>query len=348
MSGNNPITDGRADSLNAGAAHDTGLYDPDRHDNQIVALYESNAQASAARDALVAAGVASSAVKLVDRSSMEQSGGTAPSPNDGGFWGAVKSLFVPDEEVAGYHHAIDRGHAMLVVTPDRTADRSKIIHVLEGTDPIDFDAKLEEWRQAGYDQSSNPAAAGMAAASMGTAAPKAAPAVNTQSTSAIDNRALKTTAATAEGIDTIKVVEERLRVGKREVAAGAVRIRSYVVERPAEEQVRLHEERLTIERRPVDRAATAADVGAFKERTIEARATSEEAVVSKTTRVVEEIGIRKDVADRTETVKDTVRRTEVEVEDTTGKVSTGTLSTGGKTPNATPGATTSGANTPRK
>ena len=92
-------------------------------------------------------------------------------------------------------------------------------------------------------------------------------------------------------------------------------MRSYVVERPVEEQVRLHEERITIERRPVDRAATAADLNPFQERTIEARATAEEAVVSRTARVVEEIGIRKEVADRTETVRDTVRKTEVEVDD---------------------------------
>ena len=162
-------------------------------------------------------------------------------------------------------------------------------------------------------------------------------------------------------------MEERLRVGKREVAGGAVRVRSYVVERPVEEQVRLHEERVSVERRPVDRAVTGADAAAFQERTIEARATSEEAVVGKEARVVEEIGIRKEASDRTETVRDTVRSTKVEVEDgtktapgatttkptgpattTTGPSSSGTMGTGGTTSNSTPGATTSGMNTPRK
>ena len=161
--------------------------------------------------------------------------------------------------------------------------------------------------------------------------------------------------------DTIKVMEERLRVGKREVAAGAVRVRSYVVERPVEEQVRLHEERVQIERHPVDRPVTAADAAAaFQERTIEAHATAEEAIVGKDVRVVEEIGIRKEATDRTETVRDTVRKTEVDVEDTSATVhpgtttstsatgSTGTMGTGGTTPNSTPGATTSGMNAPRK
>jgi len=160
--------------------------------------------------------------------------------------------------------------------------------------------------------------------------------------------------------ETIKVMEERLRVGKREVAGGAVRVRSYVVERPVEEQVRLHEERVSIERRPVDRPVSAADAAAFQERTIEARATSEEAVVSKEARVVEEIALHKEASDRTETVRDTLRSTKVDVEDSsevvpgatttgvTGTSSTGTMGTGGTTPNSTPGATSSGANTPRK
>ncbi len=381
MSGTYTNTDGRSDSLNAGAAHDTGLYDPARHDNQIVGLYETNAQAAAARDALLAAGIASSAIQLVDRSNTGQ-GTVEHGGTDEGFWGAVKSLFAPEEDVTAYHHAVDRGHAMVVVTPSQGVDRSRVIEVLEGTNPIDFDAKLEEWRQAGYDYSSRPgaaAAAGMGAASLGMATPAAVPATSGTAGMAkgsvatnTGTRAPKTTGAVPstgmDNTDTIKVVEERLRVGKREVAAGAVRIRSYVVERPVEEQVRLHQERVSIERHPVDRPVVPGDVGAFQERTIEARATAEEAVVSKEARVVEEVGIRKEASDRTETVRDTVRRTEVEVEDTTGKASpgttskgstskgststgttsTGTMSTGGKTPNATPGATTSGMNAPRK
>ncbi|MGI4942611.1 MAG: YsnF/AvaK domain-containing protein, partial [Janthinobacterium lividum] len=133
-------------------------------------------------------------------------------------------------------------------------------------------------------------------------------------------------------------------------------------ERPVEEQVSLHEERVRVERHPVDRAVTAADAaGAFQDRTIEAQAHSEEAVVQKDVRVIEEIGIKKEASDRTETVHDTVRKTEVDVEDTstttrpagsatttsTGK-SGGSMGTGGQTTNPTAGATTSGTNAPRK
>jgi hypothetical protein len=64
----------------------------------------------------------------------------------------------------------------------------------------------------------------------------------------------------------------------------------------------------------VDRPATEADVAAATERTVEVTETDEEAVARKQARVVEEVVVRKDVEEHTDTVRDTVRRTEVEVE----------------------------------
>ena len=124
-------------------------------------------------------------------------------------------------------------------------------------------------------------------------------------------------ARSLESDEVVQAAEEQLVVGKREVGRGGVRVRSYVTERPVEEQVELRQERVTVERRPVDRAVQAGDA-AFQERTIEAVERGEEAVVSKTARVTEEIGIRKDVERETETVRDTVRKQEIEVEDDRG------------------------------
>jgi len=126
------------------------------------------------------------------------------------------------------------------------------------------------------------------------------------------------------GDESIPVVEETLRVGKREVMQGRVRVRSYVVETPVEEQVTLRREHVDVERRAVDRPVTDAD-RLFEERTIEATETSEEAVISKEARVTEEVVIHKDVDQHTETVRDTLRRTEVEVDrdaDTTSGTTT--------------------------
>ncbi|MBB5696579.1 YsnF/AvaK domain-containing protein, partial [Muricoccus pecuniae] len=120
----------------------------------------------------------------------------------------------------------------------------------------------------------------------------------------------------------IPIVEEHIQVGKREVEHGRVRVRSYVVETPVNEQVTLREEHVDVTRRPVDRPLTDAD-DAFRERVIEATEHAEEAVVSKEARVTEELVIRKEASERAETVNGTVRSTKVEVEDsrTAGMVS---------------------------
>jgi uncharacterized protein (TIGR02271 family) len=95
-------------------------------------------------------------------------------------------------------------------------------------------------------------------------------------------------------------------------------VRSYVLERPVEQDVTLREERVEVERRPVDRPVGTVPADAFRERSIEVTATGEEAVVQKDARVIEEVVVRKQAEERTETVRDTVRKTEVEVENTPG------------------------------
>ena len=113
----------------------------------------------------------------------------------------------------------------------------------------------------------------------------------------------------------IPIVEEEIHVGKREVEGGGVRVRTNVEERPVNEQVTLHNEEVHVERRRVDQpvdAATAANT--FQEGTFEVREHGEEAVVQKEARVVEEVVINKEQQDRTETIQDTVRRTDVDVE----------------------------------
>lgn len=117
----------------------------------------------------------------------------------------------------------------------------------------------------------------------------------------------------AAGEETLQLAEEALSVGKRAVEGGATRIRKYVVSTPVEEQVRLRDEKVTIERRPVTDGRPVAGES-FADKTIEMRETREEAVVSKEARVKEEIGLRKEAAERVETVKDNVRREEVDIQ----------------------------------
>ncbi len=113
----------------------------------------------------------------------------------------------------------------------------------------------------------------------------------------------------------IPIVEEELHVGKRAVERGSVRVRSYVIETPVEEQVRLRDESVIVERHAVDRDVSDLPPDAFRERIIEVSETDEEPVVQKTAHVREEVVIRKEAEERAQTISDTVRRTEVEIDD---------------------------------
>lgn len=113
---------------------------------------------------------------------------------------------------------------------------------------------------------------------------------------------------------TLPIVEEQMTVGKRTVEKGGVNVRTTMTEKPIEETVRLREENVTIERHKVDRPVDGA-TDAFKEGTFEVTTKAEVPVVSKEARVVEEVVIDKEMTERTETVRDTVKRTDVEVDE---------------------------------
>jgi len=113
----------------------------------------------------------------------------------------------------------------------------------------------------------------------------------------------------------IPIIEEDLQIGKRQVESGGVRVRSRVIEKPVEETLRLRQEHVVVNRHPVNRAVTDADLSGFKEGDIEITERAEQAVVSKQARVVEEVEVGKQVSEREQVVSDTVRRTDVEVEE---------------------------------
>lgn len=112
----------------------------------------------------------------------------------------------------------------------------------------------------------------------------------------------------------LPVIEEELQVGKRMIKRGGVRIYSHAIETPVEEQVQLREEHVDVARRPVDRPVSDADLQAFKEGTIEITESAEEPIVAKQAHVVEEVVVSKQASQHTETIRDTVRGTQVEVE----------------------------------
>ena len=113
----------------------------------------------------------------------------------------------------------------------------------------------------------------------------------------------------------IPVIEEQIQVGKQAVEKGGVRIKSRIIGKPIEANVRLREEHVVVQRRPVNREITQADLANFGEGEIVLTEYSEVPVIGKQARVVEEVVVDKNVTEHVETVRDTVHRQEVEVEE---------------------------------
>ena len=282
----------------------------------ITALYDSRTDAEAARARLAATNIDADNVRIVDQESAGSFGSGSAGTSGSGFWESVKDMFVPDEDRHTYDEGVRRGGVMLYASVDDD-DVDRAILVLEETGSVDMDERENSWRSegwAGYSPSHS--------SSQSTAGAYGSSSNLTGSTSSVG----ATSGATQE--EHIPLAQEELRVGKREVNRGGARIRTYVTERPVTEQVTLREEHVNVERRPVTGTTGATstsgmtssssdmDRGAlFQERTIEMTETAEEAVVAKEARVTEELVVSKTAEQHTETVSDTVRKTEVEIDE---------------------------------
>jgi stress response protein YsnF len=111
--------------------------------------------------------------------------------------------------------------------------------------------------------------------------------------------------------EVIPLGEEVLEVTKRTENRGTARIRRYVVESEVQEQVTLQSERVVVERRrPVSDKVTGE---ILTEMTVEVVETAEVPVVNKRLRLREEIVVRTERTQQVETVRETLRRDEVEV-----------------------------------
>jgi len=251
----------------------------------------------------------------------------------GGIIGGLTDLGVPEQEAHYYAEGVRRGGTLVSVrTDDDSANRA--VEIMRRHGALDLHGRVSEWRKSGwtgYDQKAQSFtdeqiareretySASRASQSTPASAKSKTTKDTTQTSTANTGQSVAARNINQGGEVAIPVTEEELQVGKREVESGGVRIYQRVTEKPVQEQVNLREERVTVDRRPVDRPLTDADKNsAFKDSTIEVTEHSEQAVVNKQARVKEEVVVRKDVSQRTETVKDTLKSTDVQVEQVPG------------------------------
>lgn len=215
----------------------------------------------------------------------------------GGLVGALTTVGVPEEDAAHYNEGVRRGGILLAVKAQDNAAH-QVAQIMSDDGAVNIDERAAQYKQEGFVPSP--------ATPMTTANRSPVPAGTTAQN------------LNQQGQTVLPVVKEELEVGKREVQRGGVRVYTHVEQQPAREQVQLREEHLNVERRPADRPVNERDMAAFKEGSVEVTETAEVPVVSKQARVVEEVVVGKQATTRNETVQDTVRRTDVDVQQIPG------------------------------
>ncbi|WP_036168785.1 YsnF/AvaK domain-containing protein [Massilia sp. 9096] len=284
----------------------------------LVAVFDNRDSAQNAMDALLSADFSRTNVSI---SSADTSAGSAT--HDESVGASVKHFFSNlfgddhDEHASRYAGAVTQGHHVLTITAQSDAEVDRASGLIEHFNPLDID---ERDATSAMDPSVL-STVRTGSSSLGASMQAGVTGSSSYSTGSLSDSTQSGSMQRDMGEQlndqrsaAIPVVQEELKVGKREVQRGGVRVFSRVIETPVNESVNLREEHVNVERRPVDQPISTTDATAFKEQSIELRETAEEAVVQKSARVVEEVIVGKEVSNREQQINDTVRHTEVQVE----------------------------------
>ncbi len=320
-------------------------------ENTVIGVYDSYSQAQNAMNEIVAAGISRSNVRLnpeQETGTTDMQTGQAHEDRGSAIGNFFRSLFGMGDEDRNdsdiYAEAVRRGSCVLTVDADTDEQRDTVMTIMNRYDPVDIEERSAHWRSQGWtgydatapwltedqireDRSRYAQASDTGMYQQRDVAAEQQDMARQQGTQQATSPQTTQQATTQQGMqqarsgqDTggegarIPVVEEQLKVGKREVQRGGVRVLQRVRETPVHESVDLRQEHVKVERHPVDQPASAADMAAFKEGEVEMREMAEEPVVEKVARVVEEVVVGKEVSQEKKDIDDTVRRTDVEVQ----------------------------------
>lgn len=252
----------------------------------VIGIFENKTEAQHAVQDLMSEGITREKVDIAAESATGHrdtttTAHTRDDRNDDSFSNFFSSLFGNNDEARSYSEVARRGW-IVTVHADSRQEAERSAEVLDKNGAVDVDERARQYR-----------AGGAAAAHHGSA----------------------TTSTRSNDTDqSVPVIEEKVEIGKRVVETGGARLRSRIIEKPVEEKLRLRQEHLHIERNPVNRPATEADLANFKDGEINVTERAEIPMVNKEARVVEEIKLGKDVQEHEETVRENVRSTDVDIE----------------------------------
>jgi uncharacterized protein (TIGR02271 family) len=247
---------------------------------KVVTLFDTAEHAESARANLEKAGFSVDEISIVGKKSLADDVKALREP---GLWHRLFGRDIAEYEARVYGKTVEGGGAVLTL---RVADTqvAKAMGILNQHHVVDVSRRAVE---TGL----------MAPTEVAPAAP-------------VPVKPLTTEIGKGE---VLRLAEEQLEVGKRLVTEGTTRIRRFIVEKPVEAKVTLHEEHVEIVRLAAADPASMKDVD-WSEKTIEIVDTHEEPVLSKSVHLAEEVRVGKKATDHVETVHDKVRRQDVEVE----------------------------------
>jgi uncharacterized protein (TIGR02271 family) len=254
---------------------------------KVVTLFDTAAHAQAASQNLQHAGFSPDDISIVSSSELPKSASALREP---GLWHRIFGSDIEQHEAIVYAKAVESGGVVLSLRAEKE-DVPKAMGILNQHNLVDVADRAVD----------------TGVISEATAAAIAAPAA-----AAVTPPSRPITSDLGKN-EVIRLAEEHLDVGKRLVEQGTTRIRRFVTEKPVDAEVTLHEEHAEVVRRAITDPNYIQNID-WSDTTVEVLETAEEAVVSKSARVVEEVAVGKTGSDRVQTVHDTVRRQQVEVE----------------------------------
>lgn len=273
----------------------------------IVTMFSNVSLAEGAKRNLIKAGFLDDDIDIISGERLRTEGQEARHP---GFWQRLFGNTLEEDQAEVYEDAMRTGGVVLSLR----ADEDQLPRALG---ILDAHEELTE-RSAALPENSAALSEDYATDDGLTSAPDASlnqPAAGSNLTGNPSYSATVRPALTGDESeeDVLRLAEERLEVGKRLVSEGSTRVRRYTVTDQVSENVSLREQHAEIFRRPLSETG-APDQVDWSEKTIEVEETHEQPVVNKTAQIIEEVVLRKEQSDRVETINDSVRRQEVDID----------------------------------
>ena len=263
---------------------------------KIVTMFSNTADAEGAKRSLLKAGFDDNDIDVISGDRLNKEEHEARHP---GLWQRLFGDTVDEEQAEVYEDALRTGGVVLTLR----ADEEQLPRALSIIDAHDS-GNMQQYGELGLRNDTDiQSSAGVPTDELYTG--------EVQPTGVTPVRTSLTGDETEEEV--LRLAEERLEVGKRLVSEGSTRVRRYTVTDDVSKEVSLHEQHADIFRRPPTQHASPDDVD-WSEKTVEVAETHELPVINKTVQVKEEVVVRTDQSERVETVNDSVRRQEVDID----------------------------------